>query len=90
MAIYSRHLPDRVVLGLGIEDIDAQGRYLQLDFANLSVASVYFPSGSRWKKIRKLVAAGQPIYWRVAGKTSSKGIVTPSDQVFSFVIMAAP
>ncbi len=46
VAIYARHEPDRVVLGLGIPDIDAQGRYLQADFGNLSVASVYVPSGA--------------------------------------------
>jgi len=46
VAIYARKEPDRVVLGLGIADIDAQGRYLQLDFGNLSVVSVYQPSGS--------------------------------------------
>ena len=46
VAIYARKEPDRVVLGLGIKDIDAQGRYLQLDYGNLSVVSVYAPSGS--------------------------------------------
>ncbi|MBL0142319.1 MAG: exodeoxyribonuclease III [Betaproteobacteria bacterium] len=46
VAIYSRREPDRVVRGLGIKDIDAQGRYLQLDFGNLSVVSLYLPSGS--------------------------------------------
>lgn len=46
VAIYARHEPDRVVLGLGIPDIDAQGRYLQADFGRLSVASVYLPSGA--------------------------------------------
>jgi exodeoxyribonuclease-3 len=35
-----------VVLGLGIKDIDAQGRYLQLDYGNLSVVSIYVPSGT--------------------------------------------
>jgi exodeoxyribonuclease-3 len=46
VAIYARKEPDRVVLGLGIADIDAQGRYLQLDYGNLSVVSIYLPSGS--------------------------------------------
>ena len=46
VAIYARREPDRVVLGLGIPDIDAQGRYLQLDYGSLSVVSVYVPSGS--------------------------------------------
>ncbi len=46
VAIYSRREPDKVTLGLGIEDIDAQGRFLQLDFGSLSVVSLYMPSGS--------------------------------------------
>ena len=46
VGIYSRHAPDRVVEGLGIADIDAEGRYLQLDFGALSVISLYLPSGS--------------------------------------------
>lgn len=46
VGIYSRHAPDNVVVGLGNVEFDAEGRYLQLDFANLSVVSVYLPSGS--------------------------------------------
>jgi exodeoxyribonuclease-3 len=46
VGVYSREKPDMVQVGLGIEDIDAEGRYLQTDFGKLSVISVYFPSGS--------------------------------------------
>ncbi|NMG34682.1 exodeoxyribonuclease III [Azoarcus sp. TTM-91] len=46
VGIYSRHEPDNIVEGLGIADIDAEGRYLQLDFGKLSVISLYLPSGS--------------------------------------------
>jgi exodeoxyribonuclease III len=46
VAIYSKREPDKVTLGLGLKDIDAQGRYLQLDFGDLSVVSIYLPSGS--------------------------------------------
>ena len=46
VGIYSRHAPDRVIEGLGIADIDAEGRFLQLDFGKLSVVSLYLPSGS--------------------------------------------
>ncbi len=46
VGIYSRQEPDKVVEGLGIADIDAEGRYLQADFGQLSVISVYLPSGS--------------------------------------------
>ena len=46
VAVYSRKAPDNVEVGLGIDDIDAEGRYLRTDFGPLSVISVYFPSGS--------------------------------------------
>jgi exodeoxyribonuclease-3 len=46
VGIYCRQQPDRVVEGLGIADIDAEGRYLRADFGKLSVISLYLPSGS--------------------------------------------
>lgn len=46
VGIYTRCQPDRVVKGLGIADIDAEGRYLQLDFGDFSIVSLYLPSGS--------------------------------------------
>jgi len=46
VAIYARRPPDRVHVGLGMADIDAEGRYLRLDFGRLSVVSIYLPSGT--------------------------------------------
>jgi exodeoxyribonuclease-3 len=46
VAIYARKEPDNVTLGLGVKDIDAQGRFLQADFGELSVISLYMPSGT--------------------------------------------
>ncbi len=46
VGLYCRRLPGRIVEGMGIPDIDAEGRYLQADFGRLSVVSVYLPSGS--------------------------------------------
>ncbi|MBU0751613.1 MAG: exodeoxyribonuclease III [Gammaproteobacteria bacterium] len=46
VGIYSRRQPDAIIEGLGISDIDAEGRYIQIDFGRLSVVSVYLPSGS--------------------------------------------
>lgn len=45
-AIYSRHEPKKVTTGLGFELADSEGRYVQLDFDELSVASIYLPSGA--------------------------------------------
>jgi exodeoxyribonuclease-3 len=46
VGLYARRQPDRVVEGIGIRAIDAEGRYLRADFGRLSVVSVYLPSGS--------------------------------------------
>jgi exodeoxyribonuclease-3 len=46
VGIYCRKKPDRVIEGLGIPDIDAEGRYLEAQFGNLGIVSVYVPSGS--------------------------------------------
>ncbi|MEO8040127.1 MAG: exodeoxyribonuclease III [Betaproteobacteria bacterium] len=46
VGIYSRSRPDRLVEGLGIAEIDAEGRYLEATFGDLSVVSLYLPSGS--------------------------------------------
>ena len=46
VGMYCKTKPDKVITGLGVADIDAEGRYLRCDFGNLSVVSVYLPSGS--------------------------------------------
>ncbi|MFQ5994337.1 MAG: exodeoxyribonuclease III [Acidiferrobacterales bacterium] len=46
VGLYCRQQPDRVRVGVGWPDIDAEGRYIQADFGELSIASVYLPSGS--------------------------------------------
>jgi exodeoxyribonuclease-3 len=46
VGLYCRREPDRVVEGVGVGDVDSEGRYLRADFGRLSVISVYLPSGS--------------------------------------------
>lgn len=46
VGIYSRLQPDAIIEGLGMPDIDAEGRYIEARFGNLSVVSLYLPSGS--------------------------------------------
>jgi exodeoxyribonuclease III len=55
-AIYCRQAPDIIKTGLGFEVADTEGRYIQADFGNLSVASLYLPSGSSGddKQLRKM------------------------------------
>jgi exodeoxyribonuclease-3 len=54
VAVYSRHQPTRVHYGLGWDVMDSEGRFLQADFGDLSVISLYLPSGSS-KEERQLV-----------------------------------
>ncbi len=45
-ALYSKKKPNKVIKGLGFDIADTQGRYIQADFDGVSVATIYFPSGS--------------------------------------------
>jgi exodeoxyribonuclease-3 len=46
VALYARKPPNRIVRGLGIAEYDAEGRFVRMDFDELSVASLYVPSGT--------------------------------------------
>jgi exodeoxyribonuclease III len=50
VAVYSKHEPSDVKVGMGSEEFDAEGRFVELQFdtpkRKLSVISTYFPSGS--------------------------------------------
>ena len=45
-ALYAKKRPRRVQVGFGVPEFDGEGRYLEAEFANVTVISVYFPSGS--------------------------------------------
>lgn len=46
VAIYCRNTPDAVITGLGWAPFDEEGRYIEAHFGELSVVSLYLPSGS--------------------------------------------
>lgn len=46
VAIYTRREPDAVRTAIGWDAFDEEGRYLEARFGNLSVVSMYVPSGS--------------------------------------------
>jgi len=46
VGIYCRREPDEVVEGLGWDEFDREGRWIEARFGNLSVVSLYLPSGS--------------------------------------------
>jgi exodeoxyribonuclease-3 len=54
VGIYCREKPQQVIVGLGVNEFDVEGRYLCADFADFSVVSLYLPSGSSGEE-RQLV-----------------------------------
>lgn len=46
VALYCRRQPDAITSGIGWPDFDAEGRFIEAQFGDLSVISLYLPSGS--------------------------------------------
>jgi exodeoxyribonuclease-3 len=46
VALYSRSKPARVVRGFGVSEFDSEGRYLEAQFHDCAIVSLYLPSGS--------------------------------------------
>ena len=46
VAIYARRPPSKVARGLGFGSLDDEARFLRFDYENLSVCSLYVPSGT--------------------------------------------
>ena len=46
VGLWSRQVPDQVIAGFDGGEFDAEGRYIRADFGNLSIISLYLPSGS--------------------------------------------
>lgn len=46
VALYCNKQPDRIIKGLGWPDMDAEGRFIEVQFGKLSVITLYLPSGS--------------------------------------------
>ncbi|MDR0605501.1 MAG: exodeoxyribonuclease III [Bacteroidales bacterium] len=46
VAILTKQKPDKVIYGMNIPEYDNEGRFLRADFGDLSIVSVYHPSGS--------------------------------------------
>jgi exodeoxyribonuclease-3 len=51
VAILSKIEPKKVVYGTGIESMDFEGRNIRADFENLSVMSLYLPSGTNMDRL---------------------------------------
>ena len=73
-AIYSRQRPDAVRTGLGFDIADTEGRWIEAQFGDLSIVSLYLPSGSSSEaaqaKKDRFLAALMPMLagWRKDGR----------------------
>ncbi len=73
VGVYARRQPDRIIEGLGIPDIDAEGRYLEVCFGELSVVSVYLPSGSSGEHRQAAKFAFMDHFWPHLAKLATSG-----------------
>ncbi len=46
VGIWTKKQPLNVTYGLGVKEFDAEGRYIEVDLGTLTLASIYFPSGT--------------------------------------------
>ena len=46
VGLYARRIPSRVITGFGEQEFDDEGRYVEAGFGDLTVVSLYLPSGS--------------------------------------------
>ena len=46
VGIFSKIKPDHIEVGMGLKQYDDEGRMLRIDIGDLSILSVYFPSGT--------------------------------------------
>ena len=51
VAILSKTKPDHIEFGTGIETMDSEGRNLRADFGDLSIMSMYLPSGTNLARL---------------------------------------
>ena len=81
VGIYSKRKPDKVIAGLGIPEFDCEGRYIEAQFGNLSVVSLYLPSGSSGEERQavkfKFLEAFMP--HMVALKNSGRDVIVCGD-----------
>jgi exodeoxyribonuclease-3 len=45
VAVYCKELPKAIMTGLGFNEFDMEGRYIQADYSNISVGSILVPAG---------------------------------------------
>jgi len=62
-AVFCKHEPKKIVRGFGWPEADCEGRWIQADFAHVSVVSLYVPSGSSGEERQKHKFAFMDAIW---------------------------
>jgi len=62
VALYCKHEPDEVIVGMGFDELDSEGRYLEARFGKLSVMSLYLPSGSSKEERQQVKYRGMDFF----------------------------
>lgn len=73
VGLYCRREPDQIIEGLGIAEIDAEGRYIEARFGNLSVISVYLPSGSSSPERQQAKFSFMTRFWHHLAQLAESG-----------------
>ena len=73
VAIYTRIKPDQVKTGLGLPYVDTEGRYIQMDIGNLSIASLYLPSGSSKEERQQIKFELMAAYEKILEQQANDG-----------------
>lgn len=81
VGLYARQAPDNVTEGIGIPELDAEGRYLELEYPDLAVISLYMPSGSSGEHRQAIKFEFMEVFFEhlKALKASGKEIVICGD-----------
>ncbi|TCP49342.1 exodeoxyribonuclease-3 [Tamaricihabitans halophyticus] len=77
VAVLSRQQPESVQIGFNTPEFADSGRYVQIDLAGLTVASLYLPSGEvgteRQEEKERFMAAFLPYLGELRGKAAADG-----------------
>ena len=79
VGIFTKIKPDHIEVGMGTKQYDDEGRMLRIDIGDLSILSVYFPSGTTGDErqaVKMKFLADVQLYLLKLAKTRTKLVVT--------------
>lgn len=81
VGIYCRKEPDEVIEGIGWEDFDREGRWIEARYGKLSLVSLYLPSGSSSEERQavKMDVLGRLLPYLVEQKKAGREFIVSGD-----------